>query len=487
MKLNELFCTNFECTEWASTDIKGLCYDSRRARPGFAFFAISGTADDGHRYIVDAMERGACAFFVERKIDLKAHVPQLVVANARRALANAARRFYCDPSFGMTVSAVTGTNGKTSTVYLTRHILAQAGIPSGLMSTVLVDDGRRKEVATHTTPESLEIQSYLSEMRSNGLTHALMEASSHALNQGRLAGLKLASGVFTNLTPDHLDYHRDMSHYLASKARLFEMLHADAFAVLNRDDPASTKLASCSLAKPLWFGMGGRTDVHATVCACSAEGTRLVLTTPVGSSEISTRLVGLHNVQNILAAAANAYALGISFDNVCRAIESFAGTPGRLQRVDCGQPFTVLVDYAHTQDALEKVLQALVSVRGDGRLLLVFGCGGDRDKIKRPQMGKAASRYADEFWVTSDNPRSEDPQAIIDDILVGINGTPCHVETDRRAAIHDAIKHASPGDIVLIAGKGHEDYQIIGNERLHFDDVEEAANILNSGIEALRP
>ena len=479
MRLNDLF-QNGDHKDWASTDIKGLCYDSRRAQPGFAFFAISGTADDGHRYIVDAMERGACALVVERKIDLKTDVPQLVVANARRALANAARRFYCDPSFQMTVSAVTGTNGKTSTVYLTRHILAQAGIRSGLMSTVMVDDGNRQEAATQTTPESLEIQNYLSEMRGNGLTHALVEASSHALNQGRLAGLKLASGVFTNLTPDHLDYHRDMAHYLASKARLFEMLHSDAFAVLNREDPVSSKLASCSLAQPLWFGIGSRTDIHAAVRDCSAEGTRMTLTTPDSSSEISTSLIGSHNVQNILAATANAYALAIPFDTVCEAIESFPGTPGRLQRVDCGQPFTVLIDYAHTQDALEKVLQALVQIRGDGRLLLVFGCGGDRDTSKRPRMGKAASRYADEFWVTSDNPRSEDPQAIIDDILVGINGTQCHVEADRSAAIHDAIKRAAPNDIVLIAGKGHEDYQVVGNQRFHFDDAEEAANILNS-------
>ncbi len=480
MKLDELFRTNGDHKEWASTDIRGLCYDSRRAEPGFAFFAISGTADDGHRYIEDAMERGACALIVERRLDLKTDIPQLVVANARRALANAARKFYCDPSFEMTVAAVTGTNGKTSIVYLSRHILSHSGIQSGLMSTVMVDDGKRKETATHTTPESLEIQSLLSEMRRNGLTHALMEASSHALDQGRLAGLKLASGVFTNLTPDHLDYHRDMSHYLASKARLFEMLHGDAFAVLNREDPVSLKLASRSLARPLWFGMGEKVDVHAAVHDCSSEGTRLTLTAPDGSAEIFTSLVGLHNVENILAATANAHALGIPFDIVCAAIESFSGTPGRLQRVECGQPFTVLIDYAHTQDALEKVLQALVSLRGDGRLLLVFGCGGDRDKSKRPQMGKAASRYADEFWVTSDNPRSEDPKAIIDDILNGINGTPCHVEADRRAAIQDAIKHAVPSDIVLIAGKGHEDYQIIGNEKFHFDDAEEAASVLSS-------
>jgi len=478
LKLNDLIRTKSEHREWASIDIKGLCYDSRRAQPGFAFFAISGTADDGRRYVAGAMERGACALMVERKIDLKVDIPQLVVANARRALASAARRFNCDPSFNMTVSAVTGTNGKTSSVYLTRHILAQAGIRSGLMSTVIVDDGNRQEVATQTTPESLEIQNYLSEMRNNGLTHALIEASSHALSQGRLAGLKLASAVFTNLTPDHLDYHRDMANYLASKARLFEMLHADAFAVLNREDPVSSKLASCGLAQPLWFGLGSGTDIHAAVRDCSADGTRMTLTTPDGSAEISTSLIGLHNVQNILAAAANAHALNIPFDAVCEAIECFAGTPGRLQRVDCGQPFTVLIDYAHTQDALEKVLQALVPIRGDGRILLVFGCGGDRDKSKRPLMGKAASRYADEFWVTSDNPRSEDPQAIIDDILVGINGTPCHVEADRRAAIHDAIKHAAPNDIVLIAGKGHEDYQIVGNQRLHFDDAEEAANVL---------
>ncbi len=480
MKLDELFRTNGDHKEWASTDIRGLCYDSRRAEPGFAFFAISGTADDGHRYIEDAMERGACALIVERRLDLKTDIPQLVVANARRALANAARKFYCDPSFEMTVAAVTGTNGKTSIVYLSRHILSHSGIQSGLMSTVMVDDGKRKETATHTTPESLEIQSLLSEMRRNGLTHALMEASSHALDQGRLAGLKLASGVFTNLTPDHLDYHRDMSHYLASKARLFEMLHGDAFAVLNREDPVSLKLASRSLARPLWFGMGEKVDVHAAVHDCSSEGTRLTLTAPDGSAEIFTSLVGLHNVENILAATANAHALGIPFDIVCAAIESFSGTPGRLQRVECGQPFTVLIDYAHTQDALEKVLQALVSLRGDGRLLLVFGCGGDRDKSKRPQMGKAASRYADEFWVTSDNPRSEDPKAIIDDILNGINGTPCHVEADRRAAIQDAIRHAAPNDILLIAGKGHEDYQIIGNEKFHFDDAEEAASVLSS-------
>lgn len=469
------------CRDLEPYDIVGLSYDSRRVEAGHAFFAISGNVDDGHRYAEDALSRGACALVVERPLELTKRVPQIIVRDARRALAQAARVFFNDPSRKLEVSAVTGTNGKTSTVYLSHAILNRAGRKAGLMSTVRVDLGSSSFPASQTTPESVEVQRALSKMVEAGLDSAVVEASSHALDQGRLQGLQLATAVFTNLTPEHLDYHGDMERYLASKARLFEMLDEDSFAILNADDPASARLSDCCQAREFRYGLQNPAEVTAEVHSVSSQGTRLTLRVAGASQEVHIPLIGKHNVYNVLAAAANAHALGVGLPDICRAVGSFAGVPGRLQRVEEGQPFTVLIDYAHTHDALRNVIEALLPMRNGGRLIVVFGCGGDRDRTKRPLMGAVVEELADRFWITSDNPRTEDPIAIIKDIEQGLKGTKAPgVEPDRREAIGRALTAAQPKDIVLIAGKGHEDYQILGTERIHFDDSEVAAEFLRA-------
>ena len=468
------------CCDYGPYQVRGLTYDSRLVEADYAFFAISGTADDGHRHVQDALARGASAVVVERPLDLRPRVPQIIVRNARRALAEAARSYFNDPSKRLTVSAVTGTNGKSSCVWLCRAMLEEAGRRAGLMSTVTVDAGKKRYQASHTTPESLDLHRYLNEMVDAGLEYAVVEASSHALDQGRLQGVQLATGVFTNLTRDHLDYHKNMVKYLDCKARLFEMLPEDGTAILNADDTSSHQIAKRCAAKKLWYGLGAQ-DVSAKVREISQDGTRLTLQTPKGARDVSSRLLGEHNVYNILAATANSLALGLDLDAVCTAIERFTGVPGRLQRVEAGQRFRVLVDYAHTDDALRNVLRALRPLCDGNRLLLVFGCGGDRDCTKRPLMGAAAEELADQFWITSDNPRTEDPDQIIREIVSGLTREPANdPEPDRRKAIEAALTTAEPGDIVLIAGKGHEDYQILGTERVDFDDSEVALEILRS-------
>jgi UDP-N-acetylmuramoyl-L-alanyl-D-glutamate--2,6-diaminopimelate ligase len=469
------------CCDLDPCEITGLSYDSRRVEPGFAFFAITGNADDGHRYAEDALGRGARAAVVERPLRLSRRLPQIIVKDTRKALAHAARAFFDDPSAKLKVSAVTGTNGKTSTAYLSRAMLSRAGKTAGLMSTVKIDVGSRSFPATHTTPESLEIQSCLAQMVDAGLRFAVVETSSHALHQGRFQGIAVASAVFTNLTQDHLDYHGNMENYLSAKAKLFEMLPEDGFAILNADDPASSRLSDCCRALDVTYGLKNPSDVTADVHSVTAGGTRLTLRTPAGSQEIFSPLTGNHNVYNVLAASANAQSLGVGLSAICEAIEGFTGVPGRLQRIDKGQPFTVLVDYAHTHDALQNVLEALLPLKNGGRMIVVFGCGGDRDRTKRPLMGAVVEELSDLFWITSDNPRTEDPDAIIQNIRVGLKGAEtCRIEPDRRKAIYAALSSAQPGDIVLLAGKGHENDQIIGTTRIHFDDSEVAAEILSS-------
>ncbi|MBI2191733.1 MAG: UDP-N-acetylmuramoyl-L-alanyl-D-glutamate--2,6-diaminopimelate ligase [Planctomycetes bacterium] len=474
------------CWDFEACEIAGLTHDSRSVKRDYAFFAIAGHRDDGHRYVEEALERGARALVVGRRLPrLSRPVPQLVVQDVRLALAHAARLFYGVPSQRVRVSAITGTNGKTSTTYLSQAMLESDGFRVGRMTTVTVDVGSRCFPATHTTPESVDIQGYLAEMRESGLQVAVMEASSHALDQGRLAGVDVETAVFTNLTPDHLDYHGDMDGYRESKAKLFEMLSPAGWAIVNQDDPSSVRLVRGCRARQLGYGLEDSADVTAEVQAAAATGTRFLLRTPAGSEEMWSPLLGRHNVYNVLAAAANALALGAHLPAVCSAVAAFQGVPGRLQRVDRGQPFTVLVDYAHTADALRNVLGTLRPLRAGGRLLLVFGCGGDRDRTKRPRMAEAAEALSDFFWITSDNPRTEDPEQIFRDILSGVSPRArFELVADRRAAIAAAIAAARPRDIVLIAGKGHENVQIVGARRLHFDDVEEAAGALERRAES---
>jgi UDP-N-acetylmuramoyl-L-alanyl-D-glutamate--2,6-diaminopimelate ligase len=463
-------------------EIAGLTCDSRLVRPDYAFFAVTGTRDNGHRYIEDALRRGARAIIAEQEVELPRPVPQLIVQNARHALADVARAFYGAPSTQLTVTGITGTNGKTSTAYLTRAILGQAGRRAGMIGTILVDLGTVECPATHTTPECVDIQKFLAQMRLAGLSHAVMETSSHALDQGRLRGVDFHTAVFTNLTPEHLDYHKTMENYLECKAKLFDMVPPGGWAILNADDPASYVLARRAAGSKLFYGIEAAADVTADIQWADQTGTRIRLGTPHGAQNLLSPLIGLHNVYNVLAAAANALVLGVPLPEIAEAIEAFPGVPGRLQRVRAGSGNapTVLVDYAHTADALYKVLSTLKPLRGGGRLITVFGCGGDRDRTKRPEMAKAAEALSDEVWITSDNPRTEDPHAIIQQILAGVRSmTKCRVEPDRRLAIDGALQSSRPGDIVAICGKGHEDYQIIGDRKYPFDDVQ----IAREGLE----
>jgi UDP-N-acetylmuramoyl-L-alanyl-D-glutamate--2,6-diaminopimelate ligase len=381
----------------------------------------------------------------------------------------------------MRVLGVTGTNGKTTTTYLLRHLLNQARLRCGLIGTVEVDDGKNHAEATMTTPGPIGVARLLATMRDNGCAACAMEVSSHALHQGRVAGIDFTAAAFTNLTRDHLDYHRTMKNYAAAKAILFEMLSEDAVAIVNADDPASARMTSKCRAKTVRFGFARSADYRARDVAMSSQGSHFILHTPDGRAEIQLKMIGRHNIANALTAAALAgETFGLSVHQIASGLKDAAGAPGRLQAVQCGQAFTVLVDYAHTDDALEKVLSSLRPLTR-GKLRVLFGCGGDRDRTKRPLMAKAAQRLADVVYVTSDNPRTEQPDAIIEEIRAGFgrhSRKPVIVEVDRRAAIDRILQDADGEDIVLLAGKGHENYQIIGRTKRHFDDVEEATRAL---------
>jgi UDP-N-acetylmuramoyl-L-alanyl-D-glutamate--2,6-diaminopimelate ligase len=404
-------------------------------------------------------------------------VPDVPVARALVADA-----FYGHPSRRMDMVGVTGTNGKTTTTWMLRAMLAMDGRSTGLVGTLGAWIGARHEPLAHTTPDALQLQRLLARMVDENLSTCVMEVSSHALVQRRVHGIAFDVGVFTNVTPDHLDYHGTMEAYAAAKGRLFEELPEDSTAVLNASDPASRVYRLSTAARVLSYGIDVPCDVRAVVQRLDADGTRLGVSAPdFGLSlDVSTRLVGRHNVQNALAATASALALGLPPAAIATGLESLPAVPGRLEPVLCGQDFRVIVDYAHTPDALEKVLELLRPLTA-GRLSVVFGCGGDRDRSKRPLMGRAVAAAADRLYVTSDNPRSEDPEAILDEIVAGI--PPARRAdivrlADRRAAIQRACAEAQGGDIVLIAGKGHETTQTIGAEVLPFDDRAVAKEVL---------
>jgi len=464
-------------------EVRRVVEDSRRAQDGDCFVAVRGTATDGHRYIAQAVAAGCTAVVCEDPTAVPPGTARAVVADTRRAIGPLAQAALGWPSRRLRVVGVTGTNGKTTFTYLLREILAAVGRRVGLFGTVVYDTTARTARARTTTPGAVELAELMAEAAAAGATDLLMEVSSHALDQRRTDGIELAVGVFTNLTLDHLDYHGTMEDYAAAKRRLFESLRPGATAVLNRDDPHSEEMASAAgegTAK-LWYGLSPAADLYAQVRAVDLSGSRFVINWAGRSAEVATALVGRHNVLNCLAAAAAAVALGVELEVIASALGRVSCVPGRLQRVPAEVPFHVLVDYAHTDDALKNVLSALAPIKGDGRLILVFGCGGDRDRTKRPRMAAVAEGYADHIFVTSDNPRSEEPMAIIEEILTGFSAlgrSKLRVEPDRRKAIAAALDAARPGDVVLIAGKGHEDYQIIGSRRVHFDDLQTAGELL---------
>jgi len=467
----------------AGSVVEGLEYDSRRIGPNFLFFAFPGSRVDGRRFAADALSRGALAVVSElpRPEDLQA--PWIEVAHGRQALALAARRFYGNPDEQVSLTGITGTNGNTTTSYLVDSILRAASRITGLIGTIKYHLAGRVLPAVNTTPESLDLVRLLDELRRCGGTHATLEVSSHALALGRVFGLRFHTAIFTNLTRDHLDFHGTMEEYFAAKLRLFEGCGAPppAYAVINRDDPHAGRIPAPEATEVLGYGLGRDASVRASRIHSTLHGLRFEVRWGRNRLEIESPLMGRINVYNILAACCAGLSYGMSQEAIVQGVASLAAVPGRFERVDEGQPFAVVVDYAHTDDALKNVI-AVARGLSPRRVITLFGCGGDRDRAKRPLMGQAAGELSDFVVLTSDNPRSEDPLAIINDALVGLrrSDTPHIVEPDRAAAIHRALNEARAGDVVILAGKGHESYQVLQDRTIHFDDREVAREVLRS-------
>jgi UDP-N-acetylmuramoyl-L-alanyl-D-glutamate--2,6-diaminopimelate ligase len=469
-------------------EVSGIADDSRRVTPGDLFIARPGATTDGLQFIEAAVARGAVAVVSQKLLSRDVGVPRIAVSEIVEATAKIAHAYYGHPAQNLKLLAVTGTNGKTTTAYLIRHLLNQFGIKCGLFGTVEIDNGESCVESDNTTPGAIDLARHLAAMRDHGCQAVALEASSHALDQGRLSCLPIHGAGFTNLSGDHLDYHHTMDDYAAAKARLFEKLSPDAVAVVNADDPAAGRMTRDTKARIVRYTIEAATlgqkpaDYHATDIHIDALGTRFDLVSPSGIQPVMMPLIGRHNIQNALTAVGLVMeTFGLRADQVAPALKDATGAPGRLQRVDnrTRPRVSILVDYAHTDDALENVLKALRPLTR-GKLRVVFGCGGDRDPQKRPRMARIARLLGDAVYVTSDNPRTEDPDKIIGDILSGLRAderSSVVVEPDRRRAIYRAIEEASEEDVVLIAGKGHEKYQIVGATKQHFDDVKEAQKV----------
>jgi UDP-N-acetylmuramoyl-L-alanyl-D-glutamate--2,6-diaminopimelate ligase len=446
-------------------EITGLAYDSRQAAPGTLFFCVSGFQRDGHEFAPEAVQAGAAALVVERPLGLG--VPEIVVPDVRAAMAPAAARFHGDPTARLRVAGITGTNGKTTTAWLVRHLLESAGTSTGLLGTVTSVVGGREEPVARTTPEAIDLQATFAGMLEAGDVACAMEVSSHALALHRADAIHFAVAVYTNLSRDHLDFHPTMEDYFLAKRRLFEQ--RPGASVLNADDEYGRRLAG-ELDRAVTFGLQAEAEWRAVDVTSGLGGSTYRVIAPGGEASVRSPLPGRFNVYNALGALAAADALGVGLEEGAAALEGFRAVPGRFEPVDEGQDFAVLVDYAHTPDSLENVLRAARELT-DGRVIAVFGAGGDRDRGKRPLMGEIAARLADEVIVTSDNPRSEDPEAIIAEIAEGTGGR-ARTEVDRRAAIARAVALAGAGDVVVVAGKGHEQGQEFEDGRkLPFDDV----------------
>lgn len=500
MRFSELLTTigkPVRVTGDTDTVISGLYYDSRTVTDGGLFFALRGAAVDGHAYLEQAVRAGAAALVVEDDRHLPAGVPAATVGDARLAMSLMAAAFYGNPTAGIPLIGITGTNGKTTTTYLLEAILAKAGIPAAVLGTIEYRFGATVLPSSHTTPESVHLQETLRYLVDLGARGVVMEVSSHSLEQRRVDGCRFDVGIFTNLTRDHLDYHHDMQSYLASKERLFsQLLQPDAtkphrHSVINIDDPVGAQLVQASACPVITYGLAEAAAVTARDIDFSTSGISGVFHTPVGTAKFTSRLLGRFNLYNILSAVAAGVALQIPLATICAGITDHGRVVGRMEVVENDLGITILVDYAHTGDALENVLKTIADLT-TGRIITVFGCGGDRDQGKRPIMGEIAGRYSHVAIITSDNPRTEDPYEILRHVRAGIAplGLREYAEQElaagvpergfatvasRRTAIELAIAVAQPGDVVLIAGKGHETYQIIGTEKQHFDDREEAA------------
>ena len=460
--------------------VKDLTTDSRHVQRDTLFTALRGTRTDGHRFLAEALDRGAGALVVEElpaalwpRVQAEGQTV-IRVPDCHQAVAVLASAYYQHPARQLSLIGITGTNGKTTTAYIVEAILQAAGESVGMLGTVDYRIGAKRLPAPQTTPDATLLHDLLSQMVATGTRYAVMEVSSHALAQERVSGCPFAVAAFTNLSRDHFDYHGSETAYFNAKARLFRDLEAE-WHVLNLDDPYGRALLLTSHACLLTYGLSSSTTLKPHAVHHGLDGIRFVLPTSDGPLTLRSPLVGRHNIYNLLAGIGIALALGVDAEAIRQGVARLRKVPGRLERVCCGQDVTVFVDYAHTPAALEQVLR-LVRAEAAGRLITVFGCGGDRDPGKRPLMGQAATALSDYTIITSDNPRTEDPQRIIDDIVEGLTAPSSSYTAipDRRQAIEQAIAMAQAQDIVVIAGKGHEDYQIIGQQRYHFDDREVA-------------
>jgi UDP-N-acetylmuramoyl-L-alanyl-D-glutamate--2,6-diaminopimelate ligase len=468
-------------------DVDGLITsvtdDSRSVSSGSLFVAVKGERVDGHKYVGQAIKAGAAAIVGQDSVE-RASVPFVQVTDSRKALGLIGSRFYGDPSAQLAMIGVTGTNGKTTTTYLCKALLEHMGRRVGLIGTVAYQVGAETIPASHTTPGAVELQRLLANMNEAQLDSVVMEVSSHALAMDRTAGCEYDVAVFTNLTQDHLDYHRTMEEYFQAKLRLFTGLgqgkKTRQRAIVNMDDPRGVYVrAACRV--PVWgYALNVSADLVAENVRLSMNGSTFTAATPAGTFTVESRLVGEHNVYNLLGAIGVALHGGATCDQVREAVARVSNVPGRFERVSAGQDFTVVVDYAHTEDALVRLLTAAATLKTQ-RIITLFGCGGDRDRGKRPKMGRAAVEFSDVVILTSDNPRTEDPLTILREVEAGVRealqGRPSvqyHMVADRREAIGTAVRLARPGDILLIAGKGHEDYQLVGTKKMHFDDREVA-------------
>jgi UDP-N-acetylmuramoyl-L-alanyl-D-glutamate--2,6-diaminopimelate ligase len=476
-------------------EIEGVAYDSRQVKPGYLFVALRGHQLDGHDYIPEAVRKGAIAVVAEEFKRIEGHVTRVKVGDSRKALSKVAVQFYKSPFNGMNLIGITGTNGKTTISYLLESILQAAGAKPGVLGTITYRFSGNICPAPVTTPESLDVMRMMREMADGGATDVIMEVSSHALDQGRVQDCPFRVGIFTNLSRDHLDYHKTMEEYFRAKSRLFVGLGKNrpgygTHAIINVDDPYGRRLVPMTRARIWTYGLDAKCQVAGELISADRTGIHVRLITPAGSIVARSSLLGHFNIYNIMAAAAAGLALTLSLESIGEGIARLKVVPGRLEVVENHRSLTLVVDYSHTPDALLKAMQAL-RPHAEGRLITVFGCGGDRDRGKRYDMGLLAGKHSDLVFITSDNPRSEDPLSIVKEIEIGtkkaglkllvwpvghdhISGG-YFLEVDRREAIRKAVSLADQKDIVLIAGKGHEDYQIIGKEKRHFDDREEAA------------
>jgi UDP-N-acetylmuramoyl-L-alanyl-D-glutamate--2,6-diaminopimelate ligase len=466
----------------SAVDVASLKYDSRRISDGDMFAAIQGEKFDGTRFIEEAAKRGALSFLVPEGSARRSEGTYVFASNVREALALASRNFFADPSSKLKVVGITGTNGKTTSSYLIHGILEKAGMDSGLIGTVQYLVGGEVISAARTTPESPDLLGLMDTMVRTGCGACIMEVSSHALTLHRVTGVKLEVAVFMNLTRDHLDFHNDMEEYFSAKAALFKAGEVN-HRIVNRDDPFGMRLIRELGSDVLTFGLNEGDISPEGPLTVEKWGSRCRLRSPWGPVDVNTTLPGRFNLYNIMAAVASCSLLGLDAGSIALGLSSVDRVPGRFEKVDRGQSFTAVVDYAHTPDALQNVLENARAIT-EGRVLTVFGCGGDRDVSKRPFMGQAAGRHSDLVIVTSDNPRSEDPERIIDDIMEGISDPMGTVERvpDRRAAIDRAVREARPGDMVVVAGKGHENYQIIGERIVPFSDVDELARSIKKAM-----